>query len=230
MNRIRIASFVLILIFSGMKITQSQTEKKLDGFVFQIQKRYRTLQTLSAKFTQTSVRHNIMGNIETFEQKGRLSLRKPGKIRWDYQKPQKNQYISNGKTLWLYKQEENQVIVSKWNENSLALRFLLGQGQLNKNFNIQYLSQEMAQKYKITQKKDVWLNCNPKKGNTVQVGAIDTLILRVDPKKHLIKEALVIDAIGSQTNWSFEKFQINKKIPNAFFEFKIPKGVQVIYQ
>ena len=35
-------------------------------------------------------------------------LKKPGRMRWDYEKPEKKLMVSDGSTLWVYEPEDEQ--------------------------------------------------------------------------------------------------------------------------
>ena len=40
---------------------------------------------------------------------GKASFSHPGKMKWEYLEPEQHEIITNGKSLWIYRPEENQV-------------------------------------------------------------------------------------------------------------------------
>jgi outer membrane lipoprotein carrier protein len=61
----------------------------------------------TADFFQTS----FLAAIDITETaRGKASFSHPGKMRWEYHEPEKQEIITNGTTLWIYRTEENQVV------------------------------------------------------------------------------------------------------------------------
>src|SRR5438093_768835 len=76
----------------------------LEQLVGQVQWRYRAVRTLQAAFTQTYV----WGG-KTRVESGTAYFARGGLMRWDYREPKEKLVVSDGKKLWLYIPEENQV-------------------------------------------------------------------------------------------------------------------------
>lgn len=62
----------------------------------------------SAQFTQTAT---ISAIDVTDSARGIIYVKRPGMMRWEYEKPEPQLIISNGKTLWIYRPEEKQVMM-----------------------------------------------------------------------------------------------------------------------
>ena len=60
------------------------------------------------------------------------SLKKPGRMRWEYVKPQKKLMVADGKTLWIYEPDDEQAYRHDLKGSSLpsSVSFLLGEGRL----------------------------------------------------------------------------------------------------
>src|SRR3990172_10606963 len=74
-----------------------------------VQSTYRDVNDLTADFVQQSY-------IEGFDAKsfrGKLFLKKPGMVRWDYTRPVKQNIIINGDKIILYFHEQKQAIIQK---------------------------------------------------------------------------------------------------------------------
>ncbi|MFP4445492.1 MAG: LolA family protein [Desulfosudaceae bacterium] len=74
-----------------------------------LEKRYDKV-GFTARFTQTSTL-KAMDIKDTAS--GRAFFKRPGKMRWEYEEPTPQQIITDGERLWIYKPEENQVVVGK---------------------------------------------------------------------------------------------------------------------
>lgn len=188
-----------------------------------VQQRYQAMQTLQADFMQTATHRNIMGQMETQALQGKLFIKKPGKLRWDYQTPSKRTYVSDGKTLWIYTPEENQVVKNHWDPSAMALQFLLGRGNIERDFQARSLTADEKKTFKITE--GTWFFLTP---TTKAEGQITALVVRIDETAQLISEVWMVDALGSQTHWNFQRLRVNQALADSLFQFKIPKGAEVV--
>ncbi len=107
----------------------------LHAVVDRVQKRYDAAADFRAHFSQTLTN-------PTFKRKTALSgevlLKKPGKMRWNYQTPDVKMYLADGSRLWLYEPEDQQAFKQDLKSSQLpaALAFLTGKGKLADEFEI----------------------------------------------------------------------------------------------
>src|SRR5260221_14729845 len=71
--------------------------------VERMQKVYDGTTDLHARFMQ--ITEGVMGKRQA---SGEVWLKKPGKMRWNYEKPEKKLFIADGTTLWVYEPEDEQ--------------------------------------------------------------------------------------------------------------------------
>jgi outer membrane lipoprotein carrier protein len=179
------------------------------------------------------------------EQKGRgkvtVRFARPGTeifpaFRWQYEEPTPQEFISDGQTLWVYLPENRQVIESKLDQTSLdqtgnPLLFLAELGNLSKVFTISWADPrqdgagnfilEMApkepspllQRLLITVRREALPGSAPGGGK------------RVFP----ILATTVFDAGGNSTLIEFADIRMNLKLPDDFFRFRVPEGVEVLH-
>src|SRR3989454_4509311 len=83
---------LLLFSFSQPRITVTQ------NMVTRLEARYRSAQTLQATFLE---RYLENGNVVRVEA-GIAYFRRPGKMRWEYQSPEKNLFLVDGKSAWFY--------------------------------------------------------------------------------------------------------------------------------
>lgn len=200
-------------VFSGYGFALTTQE-----VVTSIQERYEKITSLTAEFTQEST--NRMLN-QTRIAKGRVYFQKSGLMRWEYTTAPKNELVSDGRTLWIYQPEENQVVVQRMDleKERLFLGFLLGEGDLTRDFDIGRWDQEVDQNelgYRV--------ELTPKKPHAT----MDRVILTVDRKTSYVRQADVFDVYGNPTRMVFKGIRVNRKLPQDLFTFVIPPGTEVI--
>src|SRR5262245_14961395 len=80
----------------------------LDDVVRGVESAYGRMNDLKADFNQTSFNKSLNSTIPA---QGAVYLKKGGKLRWEYSEPTKQEIVSDGKKLWVYTPQLNQVNV-----------------------------------------------------------------------------------------------------------------------
>ena len=130
--------FTLFLILFVFAIHTSAQEKNLDSVIDGIQKKYEQINNFQAFFTQES---EVKALDKVQKAQGEVWFKKPGKMRWNYDTPNKDQIVSDGKTLWFYDQDEEQVIetpLAQVSETQSTTTLLSGLGNIKKLFNASF--------------------------------------------------------------------------------------------
>ena len=105
----------------------------LDATLDALQHHYETTRSFSAKFTEQIA--SVGAPVRTRE--GTVAFSKPGKMRWDFESPNKELLVSNGQTLFSYDPGLNQVVETPLKDALRApgaTEFLLGAGNIRKDF------------------------------------------------------------------------------------------------
>ena len=105
----------------------------LDSLLKRVETRYNSAKTLQVLFHED---YTPPGRAKRSES-GTLLLRKPGKMRWDYDQPKGKLFVGDGKFLWLYTPLENRAEKMKLKESDdlrAPLAFLLGKLDFQKEF------------------------------------------------------------------------------------------------
>ena len=192
-----------------------------DALAAKVQKAYEAVKGLFAEFEQVTT---LTNGSKGPKANGRMWFEKPGKLRWEFDAPEKKSFVSDGKTLWMYEAEENQVIVNEHMEETeslTALNFLGGFGDLKKDFNVAAAKTPDS----ATVKDAAFLALTPKEDGDVQVSKI---VLALDRKTSLANEVFLIDGLGNETRLTFRNLKTNEPAPPKTFTFEIPKGAEVI--
>ena len=104
----------------------------VQGTLKGIEERYNHIQTLEVAFSET---YKLQGRLRT--EQGQLTLRKPGKMRWQYSAPAGKLFVSDGKFVYFYTPQDNRAEKMKFKETDdmrAPLAFLLGRLQFNQDF------------------------------------------------------------------------------------------------
>lgn len=201
-------SRILILLVSVLLspvISAGEAQERLNRF-------FSDVATLSGHFEQT-VRDETGALIQ--EASGEVQLLRPGRFRWDYEEPFKQQIVSDGQYLWVYDSELSQASVRPLGEalGAAPIMLLSEPRPLNEDFVVVEESSEGPVQ---------WLELAPKVRDT------DFVRIRIGLDETGIHEMRLFDQFGQQTAIRFEDLQLNGSIPASRFRFKVPAGVDVI--
>ncbi len=152
------------------------------------------------------------------ENRGILTMQRPGKFFWDYQYPYRQQIIADGKQLWIYDIDLDQAIVKPLDLvlGDTPAVLLSGTASVTERFKV-----EEVPLLKGDTGLD-WLRLEPKKSDI----GFEQILLAF--KNSDLKEMQLTDAFGQVTRMVFSKLEKNPKIDPALFHFVPPEGVDVI--
>ena len=182
-----------------------------------VDQRYNHMQTLEAQFAET-----YSGAGMTRKESGTLALKKPGRMRWDYEEPRPKMFLTDGSTAWFYVPGERQVRrapVKQIEDLRSPLRYLLGKTKLEKEF----VGLAIATDAKPATPGDIVLRGVPK---GMQERVSQTL-LEVTPDG-LITRIVLEEMDGSVTEFRFLRQKENVQIKDERFRFVPPPGVEVV--
>ena len=146
---------------------------------------------------------------------GSLSMQRPGKFRWDYILPYPQNIISNVKKIWMYDSELEQVNVRPYDQvlDSSPVNLL----DKNQKLDIEFIVETMPDGHGQS-----WVRLIPKSTES------DFKEMQIGLKNSVIKTMRFIDNFEQQTEIEFEQLVVNPDLDVSYFEFKTPKGADVI--
>lgn len=208
----------LLLAFLLLAAAAPAHAQTLEEVVAGLEGAYARITDLRAEFTQNAFNRSLG---QTIKAEGVVYLKKPGKMRWEYRIPSPQQIVSDGKSLWVYTPELNQVNVG---EAPRALAgpagsFLAGLGRLRETFTVRFLNP-----LKVDQAGNPVLDLTPKRPEPV----LTRLILTVDPREFLVRKAVLYDQFENTVTMQFTKMSVNSGLADALFTFAPPKGTAVV--
>lgn len=170
------------------------------------------VQSMRADFRQQIVN----GKQEVLEEaRGRMTLKRPGRFRWDYEEPYKRVVVADGEKLWLFEVDLDQVTVrplaAGLGETPAAL--LTGTREILDRF--EYVSSWSGDN--IT-----WLRLKPRAADS------DFESVAIGFAGEKLVELELNDRLGQQTRLYLSNIQMNAKVADDTFHLQIPDGVDVI--
>jgi outer membrane lipoprotein carrier protein len=173
-----------------------------------VDQRYNALRTLRMDFTEQLATAGVQKR-----ESGVLELKKPGRMRWDYQQPQPKVFVSDGKTAYFYVPGERQARkapVKKLDDLQSPLRYLLGKSQIAKELDGLKLEGNV-------------LSGTPKHLKD----RVDRVELAINPEG-LIERIVIEEIDGTRTEFAFSNIQENVTIADQQFKFSPPPGIEMV--
>ncbi len=210
------------MLFYAISLALSSADPTPNALLAQVQKRYESFADFSAEFKQTLVRAARPGKGRT--ESGKVYLKRPGLMRWDYAEPEVKNFVIDGERLWAYKPDEAEVMVyDKFHEAevSAGLSFLWGKAALDKEFDAKHESGNDPLGAPFPPRT---LKLIPKKPDA----NVKTLYFTIDDK-NFISKAVVEDQVGNFNIFDFKNVMLDKGLKKDAFLFVPPDGVKVVH-
>lgn len=190
-----------------------------------VQSFYDQTKDVSASFYQTYV-HKLYRR--TDRSKGQVVFKKPGKMRWDYARPNGKVIVTTDTRLVIYDPGESgeagQVMEQPIAEAQLpnALAFLMGTGRLEEDFSFKLLDP----------KREGYPS-----GQVLELRALEPtphyerILFYVESApqvRGLVRRLLIIDSSGNRNRFDFSALKFNRGVPDTFFNWKPPAGTRQV--
>ena len=183
-----------------------------------VQQRYNGIKDIRADFVQTY--EGGVLRTKTSE-RGTVAIKRPGKMRFTYTKPEKKEFVSDGVRLYTHLVADKQVIVSPApgaDQGDIPAMFLAGQSDLVRDYTPSFTTFPGAASGLLT------LKLIPKKSNT----EYESIGIGVDPKSLQIQFLTAVDTQGGRSSFTFTNVKENQGLSDKEFVFRIPRGVDVV--
>ena len=179
-------------------------------------------QRLNTFFTDVS---SLQGsfNQQVFSKKGKviqkstgnISMLRPGKFRWVYKTPDPQTIVSNGKNIWVYDEDLEQVTIKPMSQalSSAPIALLTRKQKPDAQFQVQPISHRAAGLD--------WFKLTPHRKSK------DFKFFEIGMGKNGLRQMIMHDQLGQKTVLQLNA-RMNVPISGSTFFFKIPAGVDVI--
>jgi len=186
-----------------------------EAIVDKLQQNYDATADFVADFRQETEVKTLNRSLKAF---GKLSFKRPGKMLWRYEEPKGQFVLADGKHLYFYQPDQNQVIKSPLKNafrGDIPLSFLLGLGNLKKDFNATLKASEDSQ-YVV--------RLEPKG----EAGGFNEILIGVSKASYDIVWVSVRDAASNLTTLHFSGMRKGVGLKDSLFEVQIPKGADMV--
>jgi len=176
--------------------------------------RYNTAD-FSARFDQESL---LKALDITDTASGKVWFKHPGMMRWEYERPEKYAIISDGKTLWIYRPEDNQVVIGDamtYFSNGKGASFLSNFKLVQDAYMVSLAEPDRDGRYTlklVPQKKQLDLAA---------------IFLNINQKTYDIESVRTLTDYGDETHIEFSDLKFEATDPDLF-HFQIPPGSDIL--
>lgn len=220
----------LILLSGGAAISKDSLKAKVDRSAKTIQRKNeelpKLLKEVEAKYAEAKTVVAQFKQIKTLkafpqpqESSGKISLKIPGKVLWETEKPERGVLVSDGKMFWNYtppfdEEDSGQVIIA--DAKKLQTRF--ARALLSGAFS-------SAKGMTVEKKSETSFDLFPKKGTA---GTVKKATVTIHSTKKLIENVEVEHFGGNRLEVKLSDIELGKEVKDEAFQFKIPPGTEVI--
>lgn len=182
------------------------------GAVEQLHHFLHDTRTLRAEFVQMVVGK---GGKKPQQSSGLVAISRPGKLRWEIQKPYPQLMVGDGDKFWIYDPELKQVTVKKVGQaiGGTPAALLSGSNDLEKNFSLKEGGDADGL---------AWVEAVPKSADSgfekVRMGFAGSELKAMD----------LFDNFGQTTHVRFSRIERNPALPPGLFRFTPPAGADVV--
>ncbi|MCX8049766.1 MAG: outer membrane lipoprotein chaperone LolA [Methylohalobius sp.] len=195
-------SWIAFLFWSLRALAADGVE--LDRFLAEVK-------SLSASFIQQTLDEHGQVSRQNF---GRFYLKRPGRFRWNYETPYRQEIVADGDKVWFYDPDLAQVTVKNIDAALGSAPALLLSGKL-----------ELKQRFVIVgqgkEKERAWVELKPKSEEDVFRS------LRVELVRGILAAMEIADNFGHLTRILFEHVQLNPILADGLFRFVPPPNADI---
>ena len=206
--------FATFLIAAGASGAWAGGMESLESFV-------KTVKSGRADFTQTVTAPPRDGQpARAKTSTGTFEFQRPGKFKFDYKKPFAQSIVADGKTLWLYDADLNQVTQRTQAQalGSTPAALIAAAPDLK------VLQADFALESAPERDGLQWVKATPKNKDgqlqSVQIGFQGDALASLE----------ILDSFGQRSVLKFASVEVNPSLPASVFDFKAPKGADVLKQ
>jgi outer membrane lipoprotein carrier protein len=214
--------FPLLTLAAGEEGDESAL-KEVREVVKQLQARYEKTKDLQADFTQKTT---IEGFERSITSSGKVFIKKPGRLRWNYLDPSVEDIYVNRNDVKVYVPEHKQVLVGKLTQMAASkapLELLLGAAKLDESFDIEQTPGKGRGVGGIR-----LLTLLPKTHEGEAGRSLQRIVLEVFPKTYFIRTISLYEVSGNVASFEFSSLQPNVGLSDSLFDLKLPADVEVV--
>ncbi|HKN73998.1 MAG TPA: outer membrane lipoprotein carrier protein LolA [Candidatus Acidoferrum sp.] len=213
----------------------SSTNPEAKSISAKLEARYRGARTLAATFLE---RYSESGQVLRSEA-GVAYFRRPGKMRWEYESPEKNLFLVDGKTAWFYVPADHTVTRAPAKQSTdwrTPLALLAGEMKLSRV--CARVEPSTAEKPATLGNTVLYCPLRGEENSSQQPAAApadaekggpeESVYLEIVPATGELARVLVREKGGVEVEFRFADWRFDPSIPDSFFRFDVPLGVAIV--
>ncbi len=187
----------------------------LDKIMDKVEKKY-AVAGFSACFVQKST---LKAMDITDSASGKITVKRPGKMRWEYEEPDIQIIVTDGKNLWVYRPDDNQVMIGEFPSffgDGKGASFLSDIRLIRQKFNITIENTDSNDYY--------ILKLLPLK----KTNDLSYINLSISKKTFYLEEIVTYNSYGDETRIKLINIKLLENPDDSIFIFNIPYGTEVL--
>ncbi len=204
-------------------IAQARGSDDLEALVGRVDARYAQIKDFQADFVQET---HIQGFDTPLRSSGRVYLKKPGRLRWDYLEPSVEHIYVHQDQLAMYVPAHNQVLkgsLTMMVSTKAPLRLLQGVGKLAEHFSVEPTGDGEKGEGGLP-----LLTLIPKPVSGSPPSSLVKIVSEIQPRTHLIQSLALHENNGNVSTFRFSNFKVNKGLDDAVLILNPPEGVIIV--
>jgi len=204
-----------LLAVASLSASQAPVTPSAADLAGKIQAHYSAVRDFTAGFT---LEQTDAISPRPASDRGDVKIKKPGRMRWIWTTGNKQQWVADGSQLYVYFPQDKYCTISplpKQNEASPAILFLIGHGDLTRDFTASLRGTQPADEWHVT--------LTPKTPQS----DFTTLVVEVDRASWQLRGLQVADSQGGLSRYRFQSLRENQSPPDSDFTFAPPRGVEI---
>jgi len=210
------------LLLAALAVAPPPSAPELEALVERVESHYASVAGFEADFTQRYERRLLR---RVVEETGKVAVKKPGRMRWEYLSPEEKLFVTDGSKSYFYLPEENQVLVSHQPEGAMGMEegspfeLLAGKSRLGDSFAFFASDSEPTE-------GGVMLKLLPLRTHE----EFEEVELEVSPDTGRVLRLVLLDFQRNRTEFVFSDVRENVDLPETLFRFSVPAGAEVVVQ
>ncbi|OGR00160.1 MAG: hypothetical protein A2511_05840 [Deltaproteobacteria bacterium RIFOXYD12_FULL_50_9] len=233
---IRLANLRLLIVFlligccNPLQARSGEKASDPQAVASRLQQTYNKTTSITVQFQQVTT---LKMSRQIRKGNGKMSILKPGRMRWDYQTPEEQVIICDGEKIRMYFAKTKQLMVApakEYIQSDVTYGFFAGTGDITRDFIVS--SPDLQQTPDISVLTEA--EKNSRESQIIRLSPrlphphVDYLHVWVDSKTSMVNQLQIVDQLGSVTDLVFSKIKINESITEESFIFTPPVGTELI--
>ncbi|MBT8351069.1 MAG: outer membrane lipoprotein carrier protein LolA [Deltaproteobacteria bacterium] len=207
--------FLCALVVFGAISFANEKMLTLNEIMDKVEKKYDVVDFSSYFIQESTMKAMDITDVAS----GTIFVKRPGMMRWEYDKPDRQTIITDGKKLWVYKPDDKQVMIGKapsFFGDGKGAGFLSDMKLIREKFTVYF--------EKINNEHDYVIKLLPKE----QTIGIAKIYLAISKTTFKIKKIITQNEYEDENVIELINSKFNLNLDKSLFRFIVPEGTDVI--